>query len=425
MIQAENLTKDYGDKRAVNDISFEVRPGIVTGFLGPNGSGKSTTMRLILGLDAPTAGDVRVNGKHYRDHAAPLHEVGALLEARSVHTGRSAYNHLLALAQTHGISRSRVDELIDLVGLHDVARKRAGQFSLGMGQRLGIATALLGDPATIMLDEPANGLDPEGVHWIRNLLRQLASEGRTVFVSSHLMSEMALTADHLIVIGRGRLIADMSVDEFVRKASGTRVRVRSPQATRLRELVLGPHVSVASSESSVIEVDGLTAEQVGEVAASNKIVLHELTPVQASLEEAFMELTRDEVEYKSVENGAVTEPSGVGGMSSAAVAVPIPRLKETGSVTQGRVARSEWTKFVSLRSTLWSLGVGVLLTIAFPIIFAAVTASHWAHMSAADQASRHPLDIALAGVNVAQLAIAVLGVLVITGEYSTGMIRST
>jgi ABC-2 type transport system ATP-binding protein len=265
-------------------------------------------MRLILGLDAPTAGDVRVNGKHYRDHAAPLHEVGALLEARSVHTGRSAYNHLLALAQTHGISRRRVDELIDLVGLHDVARKRAGQFSLGMGQRLGIATALLGDPATIMLDEPANGLDPEGVHWIRNLLRQLASEGRTVFVSSHLMSEMALTADHLIVIGRGRLIADMSVDEFVRKASGTRVRVRSPQATRLRELVLGPHVSVASSESSVIEVDGLTAEQVGEVAASNKIVLHELTPVQASLEEAFMELTRDEVEYKSIENGEDTEP---------------------------------------------------------------------------------------------------------------------
>ena len=307
MIKAENLTKDYGEKRAVNGISFEVRPGIVTGFLGPNGSGKSTTMRLILGLDAPTAGDVRVNGKHYRDHAAPLHEVGALLEARSVHTGRSAYNHLLALAQTHGISRHRVNELIDLVGLHDVARKRAGQFSLGMGQRLGIATALLGDPATIMLDEPANGLDPEGVHWIRNLLRQLASEGRTVFVSSHLMSEMALTADHLIVIGRGRLIADMSVDDFVRKASGTRVRVRSPQATRLRELVLGPDVSVASSETSVIEVDGLTAEQVGEVAASNKIILHELTPVQASLEEAFMELTRDEVEYKSVGNGDVTE----------------------------------------------------------------------------------------------------------------------
>jgi ABC-2 type transport system ATP-binding protein len=299
MIEATNLTKDYGEKRAVNDISFAVRPGIVTGFLGPNGSGKSTTMRLILGLDAPTSGDVQVNGKHYRDHTAPLHEVGALLEARSVHTGRSAYNHLLALAQTHGIRRQRVNEVIDFVGLQDVARKRTGQFSLGMGQRLGIATALLGDPATVMLDEPVNGLDPEGVHWIRHLLKQLAAEGRTVFVSSHLMSEMAVTAEHLIVIGRGQLIADMSVDEFVQKASGKRVRVRSPHATLLRELVLGPHVSVTSSESSVIEVEGLTAEQVGEVAAAHKIVLHELTPVQASLEEAFMELTRDEVEFKS------------------------------------------------------------------------------------------------------------------------------
>jgi ABC-2 type transport system ATP-binding protein len=302
MIEATQLTKDYGEKRAVNEVSFAVRPGIVTGFLGPNGSGKSTTMRLILGLDAPTSGDVRVNGKHYRDHAAPLHEVGALLEARSVHTGRSAYNHLLALAQTHGISRRRVNELIDLVGLHDVARKRAGQFSLGMGQRLGIATALLGDPATVMLDEPVNGLDPEGVHWIRNLLKQLAAEGRTVFVSSHLMTEMSLTAEHLIVIGRGRLIADMSVAEFVQKASGALVRVRSPEASRLRDLVLAPDVSVASSEASVLEIEGLTAQQVGEIAASNKIVLHELTPVQASLEEAFMELTRDDVEFKSVES---------------------------------------------------------------------------------------------------------------------------
>jgi len=299
LIEARNLTKDYGDKRAVDGLTFRVEPGIVTGFLGPNGSGKSTTMRLILGLDRPTAGTVTVNGKLYRDHAAPLHEVGALLEARSVHTGRSAYNHLLALAQTHGIPKRRIAELIDLVGLQGVAKKRAGTFSLGMSQRLGIATALLGDPATGMLDEPVNGLDPEGVHWIRNLLKQLAAEGRTVFVSSHLMSEMAVTADHLIVIGRGQLIADMSVDEFVEKASGKRVRVRSPQATRLRELVLGPHVSVSSSESSVIEVEGLTAEQVGEVAASHQIVLHELTPVQASLEEAFMELTRDEVEFKS------------------------------------------------------------------------------------------------------------------------------
>src|SRR5438477_6652656 len=237
MIVAEGLTKNYGEKRAVDGISFTIRPGIVTGFLGPNGSGKSTTMRLILELDAPTAGDVRVNGKHYRDHAAPLHEVGALLEARSVHTGRSAYNHLLALAQTHGIPRSRVGELVDLVGLHDVARKRAGQFSLGMGQRLGIATTLLGDPATVMLDEPVNGLDPEGVHWMHNLLKQLALEGRTVFVSSHLMSEMALTADHLIVIGRGRLIADVGVDDFIHGASKKIVRVRSPQASELRDLL--------------------------------------------------------------------------------------------------------------------------------------------------------------------------------------------
>jgi len=299
MIEASGLTKDYGSKRAVDALSFAIQPGIVTGFLGPNGSGKSTTMRLILGLDAPTSGDVQVNGKHYRDHAAPLHEVGALLEARSVHTGRSAYNHLLALAQTHGISRRRVDELIDLVGLHEVARKRAGQFSLGMGQRLGIATALLGDPATVMLDEPVNGLDPEGIHWMRNLLKQLAAEGRTVFVSSHLMSEMALTADHLIVIGRGRLIADTSVDDFVRRASKNVVRVRSPQATLLRDALLGPDVSVTELEPGVLEVSGLTAEQVGEAAAERSYVLHELTPQQASLEEAFMELTRDDLEFRA------------------------------------------------------------------------------------------------------------------------------
>jgi ABC-2 type transport system ATP-binding protein len=296
------LTKEYGEKRAVDGISFTVRPGIVTGFLGPNGSGKSTTMRLIVGLDAPTSGEVRVNGKHFRDHAAPLHEVGALLEARSVHTGRSAYKHLLALAQTQGISRKRVDEMVDLVGLRDVARKRAGQFSLGMGQRLGIAAALLGDPDTVMLDEPVNGLDPEGVHWIRTLLRQLASEGRTVFVSSHLMSEMAVTADHLIVIGRGRLIADTSVDEFVEKASGRRVRVRTSEATKLRELLLGPHVSVTSSEANVLEIEGLVSDQVGEIALANGVVLYELVPVQASLEEAFMELTRDEVEYRSLDD---------------------------------------------------------------------------------------------------------------------------
>ena len=297
MIEARELTKDYGSKRAVDGLSFTVRPGIVTGFLGPNGSGKSTTMRLILGLDEPTRGDVTVNGRHYREHAAPLHEVGALLEARSVHTGRSAYNHLLALAQTHGIPKRRIAYLIDLVGLHEVARKRTGQFSLGMGQRLGIAAALLGDPKTVMLDEPVNGLDPEGIHWVRNLLKGLAAEGRTVFVSSHLMSEMALTADHLIVIGRGKLIADTSVDDFVSRASQKVVLVRSPELERLRTELAGPAVSLVAADRGALEVHGLTAEQVGEVAAGAGIALHELTPLQASLEEAFMNLTRDELEF--------------------------------------------------------------------------------------------------------------------------------
>lgn len=300
MIEIRGLTKDYGSKRAVDGLTFTVEPGIVTGFLGPNGSGKSTTMRLILGLDAPTAGEVTVNGRRYRDHAAPLHEVGALLEARSVHTGRSAYNHLLALAQTHGIPKSRVAELIDLVGLHDVARKRAGQFSLGMGQRLGIATALLGDPKTVMLDEPVNGLDPEGIHWIRHLLKGLAAEGRTVFVSSHLMSEMALTADHLIVIGRGKLIADTTTDEFVARASQKVVLVRSPELERLRSLLAGPEVIFEERDRGAVEVHGLTAEQIGDLAAGEGIAVHELTPQQASLEEAFMNLTRDDVEFATV-----------------------------------------------------------------------------------------------------------------------------
>ena len=299
MIEACGLTKDYGKKRAVDDLNFSIRPGMVTGFLGPNGSGKSTTMRLILGLDSPTAGDVTVNGKHCREHAAPLHEVGALLEARSVHTGRSAYDHLLALAQTHGIGRRRVEELIELVGLNEVARKRVGQFSLGMGQRLGIASALLGDPSILLLDEPANGLDPDGVHWIRNLLKDLAAEGRTVFVSSHLMSEMALTAEHLIVVGRGRLIADTSVEAFVRGASKKLVRVRTPQASRLSELVIGADVQVEKCEPGLLEITGLTAQQIGEAAAAERLVLHELTPIEASLEEAFMDLTHDTVEFRA------------------------------------------------------------------------------------------------------------------------------
>ena len=299
MIEARGLTKRYGEKVAVRDLTFTVRPGVVTGFLGPNGSGKSTTMRLIVGLDAPQSGSVAVNGRRYRDHPAPLHEVGTLLEARSVHTGRSAYNHLLALAQTHGIGRRRVEELIEMVGLGEVARKRVGQFSLGMGQRLGIAAALLGDPEVVMLDEPVNGLDPEGIQWVRNLLKGLAAEGRTVFVSSHLMSEMALTAEHLIVIGRGELIADIETDEFVRRASNQTVRVRSPQAQALADLVTAQEVTVADLSPGLIEITGLSAAQIGEQAAANAIVLHELTPQQATLEEAFMALTQDSVEFQT------------------------------------------------------------------------------------------------------------------------------
>jgi ABC-2 type transport system ATP-binding protein len=300
MIEATELTKRYGAKTAVEGLSFTVRPGVVTGFLGPNGAGKSTTMRMILGLDAPSAGDVKVDGRRYRDIPAPLHEVGALLEARAIHTGRSASNHLLALADTHGISRRRVDEVIDLVGLRPVARKRAGTFSLGMGQRLGIASALLGDPATVVLDEPVNGLDPEGIHWVRHLLRGLAAEGRTVFVSSHLMSEMALTADHLIVVGRGRLLADMPMGEFIAEASPALVRVRSPHATRLRDLLLGDGVTVRSDGPSVLEVGGLATEEIGDRAAAEGLTLHELSAHQASLEAAFMEMTRDAVEYQAV-----------------------------------------------------------------------------------------------------------------------------
>jgi ABC-2 type transport system ATP-binding protein len=311
MIEVRNLTKLYGETTAVDDLSFTVKPGIVTGFLGPNGSGKSTTMRLILGLDAPTSGDVTVNGKHYAEHAAPLHEVGALLEARSVHTGRSAYNHLLALAQTHGIPRSRVDELIELVGLESVAKKRAGQFSLGMGQRLGIAAALLGDPEVVMLDEPVNGLDPDGIRWVRDLMKTLAAEGRTVFLSSHLMSEMALTADHLVVIGRGRLIADVSVDEFIRRHSRNVVLVRSPQATELAALITSPDVSVNAVEPGLLEIEGLSARQVGEQAAKNNFVLYQLKSEQASLEEAFMSLTRDELEFQATTSIPDTEKDEV------------------------------------------------------------------------------------------------------------------
>jgi ABC-2 type transport system ATP-binding protein len=299
MIEAHGLTKRYGDKLAVDDLTFTVRPGVVTGFLGPNGAGKSTTMRMILGLDTPTRGSVTVNGRPYREHAAPLHEVGALLDARSVHPGRSAYNHLLALAQTSGIPRSRVDEVVEAVGLASVARKRAGGFSLGMGQRLGIAAALLGDPRTVILDEPVNGLDTEGIRWIRSLLRGLAAEGRTVFVSSHLMSEMAMTAQHLIVIGRGRLIADAGTEELIAQAAPGVVRVRSTDPEALAALLRSRDVAVSRDGDGALAVSGLSTDEVGRAAGAAGIILLELTAQQASLEEAFVDMTRDAVEFRA------------------------------------------------------------------------------------------------------------------------------
>jgi ABC-2 type transport system ATP-binding protein len=299
MITAEGLVKRYGAKTAVNDISFSVRPGQVTGFLGPNGAGKSTTMRMVVGLDRPTSGSVTVNGRPYSEHAAPLREVGALLDAKAVHTGRSAYNHLLALGATHGIGKSRVNEVIGMTGLESVAGKRVGGFSLGMGQRLGIAAALLGDPATLILDEPVNGLDPDGVLWVRTLVRSLAAEGRTIFLSSHLMSEMALTADHLIVLGRGSIIADAPIAEIIASASGRSVSLRSPQAPALAQSLAAPGVTITSTESNALTITGLTAAEIGETAARTGIVLHELTPGGASLEEAYMQLTEDDVEYRT------------------------------------------------------------------------------------------------------------------------------
>jgi len=310
MIEARDLSKRFGDTLAVDHLSFTVQPGRVTGFLGPNGAGKSTTMRMILGLDHPTGGTATINGKPYAQLTSPLRTVGALLEAKSVHTGRSARNHLLFLAQTQGLPSSRVDAMLDLVGLRDVAKKRAGAFSLGMGQRLGVAAALLGDPQVLLLDEPVNGLDPEGVLWIRNLMKHLASQGKTVLVSSHLMNEMAVTADHLIVIGRGKLLADAATADVIARGSGQSVRVRTPEPGRLTELVTaeggkavladtppGDGGSAAADEAPVLTVTGLPAARIGELAASASVVLHELTPQLASLEDAFLELTSDSLEF--------------------------------------------------------------------------------------------------------------------------------
>jgi ABC-2 type transport system ATP-binding protein len=309
MIEALGLTKRYGPTTAVDHMSFTVQPGRVTGFLGPNGAGKSTTMRMVVGLDRPSDGTVTVNGRRYADHRAPLQEVGVLLDAKAIHTGRTARNHLRAMAATHGIATKRVDEVIEMTGLETVANRRVGGFSLGMGQRLGIASALLGDPQTLILDEPVNGLDPEGVLWVRNLTKYLANQGRTVFLSSHLMSEMALTADHLIVVGRGRVLADAPVADVVAGAKGSKVRVRSPRAHDLEALLVREGAVVIASDSGLLEVSGRSAEQVGDAAASAGLPLHELTPVGSSLEDAYLELTADAVEYHSTPVGSTSDAS--------------------------------------------------------------------------------------------------------------------
>ena len=313
MIEVRGLTKRYGAKTAVDDLTFAIEPGQVTGFLGPNGAGKTTTMRCILGLDYPDEGTVTVDGKAYHDLAYPMREVGALLEAKAVHGGRSAYNHLLCLAQTNSLPRRRVGEVLELVGLTEVAKKRSKGFSLGMSQRLGIAATLLGDPKVLMFDEPVNGLDPEGILWIRNLMKALAGEGRTVFVSSHLMSEMENTADHLIVIGRGKLIAASSMKDFVAQASGASVRVRTPSTDQLIRAVTAKGATADTDDDGAIEVRGMSIEQIGDLAFSEGIRLHELTLVRASLEEAFMELTASSVEYHADAPGqAATTTIGSG-----------------------------------------------------------------------------------------------------------------
>jgi ABC-2 type transport system ATP-binding protein len=297
VISASRLSKSYGATRAVDDLTFEVRPGVVTGFLGPNGSGKSTTMRMVMGLDHPDSGTVTIGGKRFGDLRWPLREVGALLEAKSIHPGRSAANHLLAMAQTNSIPRSRVDEVLGQVGLEGVARRKAGKFSLGMSQRLGIASALLGDPGVLLFDEPINGLDPEGILWVRNLLKSLAGEGRTIFVSSHLMSEMALTATDLVVIGRGQLIADTTVDDFIASNTVATVLVRTPGADRLAGVLRSAGAGVRDQESGGLLVTGLDAARVGDLALEAGVAVHELSPVQASLEEVFMDLTSDMVDF--------------------------------------------------------------------------------------------------------------------------------
>jgi ABC-2 type transport system ATP-binding protein len=303
MITAISLTKRYGETAAVRELSFDVQPGVVTGFLGPNGSGKSTTMRMIMGLDAPTSGSALINGKPFRELRWPLREVGALLDARACHPGRTGRNHLRWLALTNDIPRRRVDEVLDIVGLSSVADRRAGKYSLGMSQRLGIAAALLGDPGVLLFDEPVNGLDPEGIRWVRHFLRDRASEGRTVFVSSHLITEMSLTAEHLVVIGRGSLIAETTVKDFVARSQGASVRLVTPDGTDFSSALARRGATVIHTEDGALHIEGLTSAQIGDLATRDRLTVHELTPVLASLEDAFMELTHDSVEFMSVTGG--------------------------------------------------------------------------------------------------------------------------
>ena len=429
MIEVRGLTKRYGAKTAVDGLTFGIEPGKVTGFLGPNGAGKTTTMRCILRLDYADEGTVTVDGQDYHDLAYPMREVGALLDAKAVHGGRSAYNHLLCLAQTNNLPRRRVDEVLELVGLTEVARKRSKGFSLGMSQRLGIAATMLGDPKVLMFDEPVNGLDPEGIFWIRNLMKALAAEGRTVFVSSHLMSEMEYTADHLIVIGRGKLIADCSMSEFISRSSGASVRVRTPMADELIKAVTAKGATTATDDDDAIEVRGMTAAAIGDIAFEQAIRLHELTTVRASLEEAFMELTASSVEYRAEVPGRRRRPS-----EAVSERWP-PRSRRTCACPRSRPptgrrgcgARSRRSSPSSARS--------------------APPTGPWARCSSSRSASpprspRAPRPTSAtnrgnkagfdatqtslgAFFEIGQLIIAVLGAMVITSEYSTGMIRTS
>lgn len=432
MIELEGLTKRFGSKIAVDHLSCQVRPGIVTGFLGPNGAGKSTTMRMMLDLDNPTSGTVRIDGKHYRELQEPLKYIGALLDAKAMHGGRSAYNNLLCLAQSNRIPSSRVDEVLDMVGLSAVARKKSKGFSLGMGQRLGIASALLGDPEILMFDEPVNGLDPEGIHWIRNLMKALASEGRTIFVSSHLMSEMALTADHLIVIGQGRLLADTSMADFIHENSRSYARLRSPQQERLRDVLHQEGFTVVETAGGVLEIDGATTEELGELAARHQLVLHELSSQRASLEEAFMQMTAGSVEYHahSERDPAAEQPVvGAGlGRELEQTRGHRPHRRQGGVTTMASVPAvltSEWTKIRSVSSTTWTLISAFAVTVVMGAALAALLNAQFDDLSEAEQATFDPTFVSFSGTILGQLAMVVFGVLVVGTEYSSGMIRTS